>query len=181
VSATLSGYARCSTDEQDLTAQRLALLGMGVAEDRICLDKGLTGTERARPGLAQALSAVRAEDTFVVPRLDRLASSVPDARDLGDSLIARGVRLSLGGTIYDPADPGGKLFLSILATFAEFEVDLLRMRTREVMAVARAKGKLKGKLPRQGAVLRLSDDGVPDPGTGGGRQEAGRKGRQHRG
>ena len=88
-------------------------------------------------------------DALVVPKLDRLARSVPDAHDIGDSLVARGVRLSLGGTLYDPAGPMGKMFLNILATFAEFEVDLLRMRTREGMAVARAKGKLRGKQPNQ--------------------------------
>jgi DNA invertase Pin-like site-specific DNA recombinase len=112
-----------------------------VAEDRIYLDHGLTGTNRDRPGLAQALAAVRAGNTLVVPKLDRLARSVPDARDIGDSLAARGVRLSLGGQVYDPHDPMGKLFFNILATFAEFEVDLLRMRTREGMAIAKAKGK----------------------------------------
>ncbi|MPY54952.1 recombinase family protein [Streptomyces acidicola] len=133
------GYARCSLDKQDLTAQREILLGLDVPEDRIYLDHGLTGTNRDRPGLAQALAAVRAGDTLVVPKLDRLARSVPDAR---------GVKLSLGGTLYDPADPMGKMFFNILATFAEFEVDLLRMRTREGMGVARAKGKLKGKQPK---------------------------------
>jgi DNA invertase Pin-like site-specific DNA recombinase len=151
VTATLIGYARCSTDEQDLTAQRHTLLGLGVAEDRIYLDRGLTGTNRRRPGLDQALAVVRAGDTLVVPKLDRLARSVPDARDIGDSLVARGVRLSLGGSIYDPADPMGKMFFNILATFAEFEVDLLRMRTREGMAIARAKGKLRGKQPKLSA------------------------------
>jgi DNA invertase Pin-like site-specific DNA recombinase len=151
MTATLIGYARCSTDEQDLTAQRQALLRLGVAADRIYLDHGLTGTNRVRPGLAQALAAVRAGDTLVVPKLDRLARSVPDARDIGDSLAARGVKLSLGGQIYDPTDPMGKMFFNILATFAEFEVDLLRMRTREGMAIAKAKGKLKGKQPKLSA------------------------------
>jgi DNA invertase Pin-like site-specific DNA recombinase len=148
VTATLIGYARCSTDDQDLTAQRQILHDLGVADDRVYLDHGLTGTTRHRPGLAQALAAVRAGDTLVVPKLDRLARSVPDARDIGDSLTTRGVKLSLGGAIYDPADPMGKMFFNILATFAEFEVDLLRMRTREGMAIARAKGKLKGKQPK---------------------------------
>jgi DNA invertase Pin-like site-specific DNA recombinase len=148
VTATLIGYARCSTDAQDLTAQHQTLIGLGVAEDRIYLDKGLTGTNRRRPGLDQALAAVRAGDTLVVPKLDRLARSVPDARDIGDSLVARGVKLSLGGTLYDPADPMGKMFFNILATFAEFEVDLLRMRTREGMAIARSKGRLRGKQPK---------------------------------
>jgi DNA invertase Pin-like site-specific DNA recombinase len=94
---------------------------------------------------------VRAGDSLVVPKLDRLARSVPDARAIGDSLVARGVKLSLGGQLYDPTDPMGKMFFNILATFAEFEVDLLRMRTREGMAVARAKGKLRGKQPKLSA------------------------------
>ena len=145
---TLIGYARCSTDEQDLTAQQERLVELGVSPERIYLDHGLTGTNRARPGLDQALAAVREGDTLVVPKLDRLARSVPDARAIGDDLAALGIKLSLGGQVYDPTDPMGKMFFNILATFAEFEVDLLRMRTREGMAVARARGKLRGKQPK---------------------------------
>ena len=66
-------------------------------------------------------------------------------------LAGRGIKLSLGGQVYDPADPMGKMFFNILATFAEFEVDLLRMRTREGIAIARAKGKLRGKQPKLSA------------------------------
>jgi DNA invertase Pin-like site-specific DNA recombinase len=142
------GYARCSTDKQDLTAQHQMLLELGVDAERIYLDHGLTGTNRNRPGLDQALAVVRTGDTLVVPKLDRLARSVPDARDIGDSLAARGVALALGRTLYDPADPMGKMFFNILATFAEFEVDLLRLRTREGMAIAKSKGKLRGKQPK---------------------------------
>ena len=117
---TLIGYARCSTDKQDLTAQRERLRELGVTEKRIYLDHRLTGTNRKRPGLDQALAAVREGDTLVVPKLDRLARSVPDARDIGDSLAQRGIKLSLGGQVYDPTDPMGKMFFNILATFAEF-------------------------------------------------------------
>ena len=160
----LIGYARCSTERQDLTAQRRILSELGVADDRVYLDHGLTGRNRSRPGLIQALAALREGDTLVVPKLDRLARSVPDARAIGDSLAAQGVRLSLGGTVYDPNDPMGKCFFNILATFAEFEVDLLRMRTREGMAIARAKGKLKGKPPKlsptqRGLLLKLHKAG----------------------
>ena len=73
---------------------------------------------------------------------------MPDARAIGDALAARGVKLSFGGQTYDPVDPLGTMFFNILATFAEFEVDLLRMRTREGMAVACAKSKLRGKHPK---------------------------------
>lgn len=96
----------------------------------------MTGTSRARPGLDQALAAVRAGDTLVMPKLDRLARSVADARAIADQLSARGVRLALGESVYDPADPMGKMFFNILATFAEFEADLIRLRPREgILAV----------------------------------------------
>jgi hypothetical protein len=76
----LIGYARCSTEKQDLGAQRKILRGLGVVEERVYLDHGLTGTNRSRPGLNSALAALREGDTLVVPKLDRLARSVPDAR-----------------------------------------------------------------------------------------------------
>ena len=145
---TLIGYARCSTDKQDLAAQRAALVELGVAPNRIYVDHGLTGTNRSRPGLDQALAAVRRGDTLVVPKLDRLARSVPDARYIADALVERGVALALGHSRYNPTDPMGKMFFNILATFAEFEADLIRLRTREGMAIARAKGKLRGKQPK---------------------------------
>ncbi|MCY4591025.1 MAG: recombinase family protein [Alphaproteobacteria bacterium] len=148
MSATLVGYARCSTDRQDLAAQRQALIELGVSEERIYTDHGLTGTARSRPGLDQALAAVREGDTLVVSKLDRLARSVPDARAIADRLRERGVKLALGRALYDPSDPMGKMFFNILATFAEFEADLIRMRTREGMAIARARGKLRGKKPK---------------------------------
>jgi DNA invertase Pin-like site-specific DNA recombinase len=77
----LIGYARVSTDEQDLTAQRDALGALGVAIDRVYVDQGLTATNRERPGLRQATAACRHGDTLVVTKLDRLARSLPDARD----------------------------------------------------------------------------------------------------
>jgi DNA invertase Pin-like site-specific DNA recombinase len=145
---TLIGYARCSTDRQDLAAQRTALAELGVEPSRIYVDHGLTGTNRVRPGLDQALAAVRRGDTLVVPKLDRLARSVPDARYIADALVERGVTLAIGTSRYNPADPMGKMFFNILATFAEFEADLIRLRTREGMKIARAKGKLRGKQPK---------------------------------
>ncbi len=164
MSTTLIGYARCSTDKQDLAAQKAALEQLGVAADRIYTDHGLTGTNRSRPGLDQALAAVRSGDTLVVPKLDRLARSVPDARFIADALVVCGVRLALGSSVYDPVDPMGKMFFNILATFAEFEADLIRLRTREGMAIAHSRGKLRGKQPRlsdkqQKELRRMHDTG----------------------
>jgi DNA invertase Pin-like site-specific DNA recombinase len=142
------GYARCSTDRQDLTAQREALAGLGCDPARVYLDEGYTGTNRKRPHLAEALAACRSGDTFVVTKLDRLARSVPDARAMLDELAAGGVRFQMGGSVYDWADPFGRMFLQMLAVIAEFEADLISMRTREGMAVAKARGRLRGGKPK---------------------------------
>src|SRR6476620_1718459 len=148
MAALLIGYARCSTDEQDLTVQREGLASLGVTPDRIYVDHGLTGSNRERPGLRDALAACRDVDTLVVTKLDRLARSLPDARAIADELTTRRVRLSLGGAVYDPTDPVGRLLFNVLAMVAEFEADLIRLRTREGMKVAKAKGRLRGKKPK---------------------------------
>jgi DNA invertase Pin-like site-specific DNA recombinase len=147
----LIGYARVSTDEQDLTAQQDALVALGVTAERVYLDHGLTGTNRDRPGLREAMAACRAGDTLVVTKLDRLARSLPDARAIIDDLTRREVKLSFGGVVHDPTDPVGRLLFNMLAMVAEFEADLIRLRTREGMKVARAKGRLRGRQPKLNA------------------------------
>ena len=101
------GYARVSTAAQELTAQRNALQALGVEPERIYVDHGLTGTNRARPGLREALAACRSGDVLVVTKLDRLARSLPDARDIVDELTTRKVKLNLGGSVHDPTDCQG--------------------------------------------------------------------------
>ncbi|WP_417234753.1 recombinase family protein [Arthrobacter sp.] len=142
------GYARVSTSEQDLTAQKNSLSALGVAEEHMYVDHGFTGTNRSRPGLREALAACRAGDTLLVSKLDRLARSLPDARDIVEELTEREVKLSIGGSVHDPNDPVGRLLFNVLAMVAEFESDLIRARTREGMAVAKAKGRLRGKKPK---------------------------------
>jgi DNA invertase Pin-like site-specific DNA recombinase len=85
---------------------------------------------------------------LVVTRLDRLARSLPDARDILDELTKRNANLSLGGSIHDPTDPVVWWLFNLLATVAGFESDLIRLRTREGMKVAKANGRLCGKQPR---------------------------------
>src|SRR5664280_2605243 len=140
----LIGYCRCSTDTQDLTAQHDGLTALGVKANRIYVDHGLTGRNRDRPGLREALAACRSGDTLVVTKLDRLARSLPDARDIVEELTAAEVKLNIGGSLHDPDDPIGRLLVNVLAMIAEFS-DLIRMRTREGMKVAKAKGRLRGK------------------------------------
>jgi len=162
------GYARVSTVGQDLTAQRDGLAALGVDADRVYVDHGLTGTTRLRPGLREALAACRTGDTLVVTKLDRLARSLPDARDIVEELTGRGVRLQLGGSVHDPTDPVGRLLFNVLAMVAEFESDLIKARTREGMAVARAAGKLRGRKPkltptREALLVDLHNTGQKSP------------------
>src|ERR1039457_381819 len=156
------------TSAQDTEIQRAALAGYGVPADRVYVDEGFTGTSTGRPGLDQALAAVHPGDTLIVPRLDRFARSVPDSRSLADLIISRGARLQIGQAVYDPADPFGKMFFNILASFAAFEVDIIRLRTIEGIARARQRGKLKGKQPKlngqqRAHLLQLDREGKRTP------------------
>lgn len=156
------GYARCSTAEQDLTVQCEQLRALGA--QRIYTDHGLTGTNRDRPGLREALAAVREGDTLIVAKLDRLARSFPDARNIIDELTSSGVKFQLGSTAYEPSDPLSCLLVSVLGLVSEFEISLVRARTREGMQIAKAKGRLRGKKPKLSSkqeehLMRLSDAG----------------------
>ena len=142
------GYARCTADEAERAAERRQLRELGVAEERIYLDRGRAGANPDRPGLRQALAACRAGDILAVTALDRLARSISDARAIAATLAERGIKLSLGGQVYDPANPLGRIFFTALETLGEFEVELRRSRARHGMVVARAKGKLRGRQPK---------------------------------
>lgn len=156
----LIGYARCSTRGQDLRAQQHELRKRGVAEDRIYTDAGFTGRNTDRPGLKTALAVVREGDTLVVTKLDRLGRSILDLHKIANELAEKGVKLSWGGTTYNPLDPAGKLFFSMLAAFAEFESDLIRARTREGLAEARRQGRIPGRPAKLKPIQqrRLYDD-----------------------
>ena len=101
--------------------------------------------------MTESLADALAGDTYVVTKLDRLVRSVRDAKDIADELEAKGVALSIGGSVLDPNDPMGKRLFTNLAMFAEMEADLIRQRTREGMAVAKANGRLRGKKPKLSA------------------------------
>jgi Resolvase, N terminal domain len=123
-------------------------IALGVKPNGIYVDHGLTGTNRPRPGPREALAACRSGDTLVVTKVDRLARSRPDVRDIVAELTEAGVKLNIGGSIHDPNDPVGRLLFNVLAMIAEFDSDVIRMRTREGMKAAKAKGRLRGKQPK---------------------------------
>ncbi|CAM4046843.1 recombinase family protein [Helcobacillus massiliensis] len=161
---TMIGYARVSTDSQDLRSQRQQLQTLGVMPEHIYFDEGLTGTTRVRPGLVAALKALRSGDVFVVTKLDRLGRSARDLGGIADELTTRGITLSLGGKPYDPSDPMDKMFFGMLGLFAEFERDLISARTREALASPERRVKMTGRKPKltpaqRRQVIRLHTEG----------------------
>jgi DNA invertase Pin-like site-specific DNA recombinase len=143
------GYARCSTDEQDVEIQHEQLAALGVAEDRIYIDRGFSGRHRDnRAGLERALAAAWPDTIFTVTKFDRFARNMAEASDILTDLSARGVQFGLGAAVHDWNDPFGRLFLQTLAMVAEFEVNIGNLRTREGMDKARRNGKLRGKQPK---------------------------------
>jgi DNA invertase Pin-like site-specific DNA recombinase len=95
---------------------------------------------------------------LVVTKLDRLARSLPDARAIAEEPTVRQVRLSLGGSVYDPHDLVGRLLFNVLAMVAGFEADLIRLRTREGMRVAKG----QGQAARQAAQAQPPPGGPSD-------------------
>lgn len=143
----LIGYARVSITREDRAAQVQALCALGVEPEAVFVDRGLTGTDRDRPGLRDALARCGQGDTLVVTALARLARSVPDARDLVDGLAAAGAMLRVGEDHYCLGGPDGLSLCDCLTLVATLEADLVRLRTREGMAEASARGHLRGRRP----------------------------------
>lgn len=166
--STKIGYARVSTDEQDLEAQREQLARIGVDRAHVYFDEGLSGKNRNRPGLEAALKALRSDDVLVVTKLDRLGRSARDLGDIAAELDARGITLSLSGKAYDPTDPMDKLFFGMLGLFAEFERDLISARTKEALAVPERRARMTGRQPKLSTaqkkqVIRLHEEGEHSP------------------
>jgi DNA invertase Pin-like site-specific DNA recombinase len=142
---TRFGYARVSTNDQDLTTQIAALKAAGC--DPIRHEKR-SGTSRAdRAELDTLLAFIRKGDTLVVTRIDRLARSVADLQDVVRELKAKGAHLKATEQPIDTSTAAGKAFLDMLGVFAEFETNLRRERQMEGIAKAKAEGVYKGRKP----------------------------------
>jgi DNA invertase Pin-like site-specific DNA recombinase len=151
----LVGGARVSTDKQDAQAQRDAPVAAGVPAERIYVDVGLTGSNRVRPALREALAACDTGSTLFVTKLDRLTRSITDARDIVDELTRREVRLNIGGSLHDPNDPIGRLPFNVLAMIAEFEGDLIRAPAVELATLRDVDGRPTRARPRGVAARRV--------------------------
>lgn len=151
----LVGYARVSTDDQDLSLQRDALSAAGC--ERLFTDT-LSGARSERPGLTEALDFCRSGDTLIVWRLDRLGRSLTNLIELLNLLAERGIGFRSLSEQIDTTTSGGKLIFHIFGALAEFERELIRERTRAGLAAARARGRQGGRprklSPRQVAIAK---------------------------
>jgi DNA invertase Pin-like site-specific DNA recombinase len=139
------GYARVSTDDQDLSLQLDALTKHGIAASRIFKDK-LSGSKADRPGLSRCLEALEGGDTVVVWRLDRLGRSMRHLITLVEDLRERGVGFrSLQEGVIDTTSASGDLIFNIFSALAQFERRLIQERTKAGLAIARARGRHGGR------------------------------------
>jgi DNA invertase Pin-like site-specific DNA recombinase len=138
----LIGYARVSTQDQNLELQRKALIDAGC--EKIFDDK-MSGSRSERPGLAQALGILRDGDTLVVWKLDRLGRSVKHLVDLVGELDELGVHFRSLTDLIDTSTASGRFFFHVMASLAEMERELTVERTRAGLEVARSLGRVGGR------------------------------------
>jgi len=131
----LIGYARVSTDDQELALQRDALTAAGC--ERLFEDT-ISGAKAERPQLAEALDFLRPGDTLVVWKLDRLGRSLSNLIELLNDLSARGVGFKSLTEQIDTTTSGGNLIFHIFGALADFERELIRERSRAGLATVRA-------------------------------------------
>jgi len=159
----LIGYARVSTQDQNLDLQSAALKDAGCK--RIFDDK-LSGTRRDRPGLERALDLLREGDTLMVWKLDRLGRSVKDLVELVGELEKRGVHFRSLTDAIDTSTPAGRFFFHVMASLSQMERELLIERTQAGLGAAKIAGRIGGRRPKMTpsklqAAQQLLDSGVP--------------------
>ena len=156
------GYARVSTDEQNLDAQTDALEKAGA--ERIFADK-ISGTKKNRPALTELLDHLRPGDVVVVAKYDRLARSLPDLLALVDAFGTRQAEFRSLAEDIDTTTPAGRLIFHVFASIAQFERERIVERTKEGLQAARARGRIGGRPPALSAsqkeeVRRMRDKDV---------------------
>lgn len=157
----LLGYARVSTDEQTTRLQLDALKAAGCERT---FSERASGATAERPVLADLLSHTRKGDTLVVWRLDRLGRSLPHLIETIQKLEAGGVALKSLTEGIDTTTPNGRLVFHLFEALAQFERELIRERTVDGLAAARARGRKGGRPPKLSAEkLRVAQRLLKDP------------------
>lgn len=157
---TVIGYARVSSTDQSLVIQEEQLRAAGV--EKVFSEQKSGASAENRAALQLLLDYVREGDVVVVTRLDRLARSVVDLRYLISRLEGKGVGFRCLHQSIDTTAPEGRLMLTILGAFAEFELDIRKERQREGIEKARSQGVYKGRKPKvdRAAVEALAGEGL---------------------
>ena len=151
----LVGYARVSSNGQELQLQLDALKKAGVAKAEVFTDK-VSGSKAARPGLEKCLQQLKLGDTLLVWRLDRLGRSIRHLIDLVADLHQRGVRFkSLCDGAIDTTTASGELIFHVFSALAQFERRLIVERTNAGLTAARSRGRLGGRPPVPAADPRV--------------------------
>lgn len=138
----LIGYARISTQDQDLSLQTAALEKAGC--EKIFTDK-ISGNKADKPGLNLAISHLRPGDTLVIWKLDRLGRGVKSLIDLITKLESQKINFQSLTEQIDTSTPTGRFFFHVMASFAQMERELIIERTRAGLAAARQKGRIGGR------------------------------------
>ena len=141
----LVGYARVSTDEQNLDLQLDALKLAGCQQ--LFTDK-ITGTAKTKEGLLEAIKYLRAGDTLVVWKLDRLGRTVKGLVELVEGFQTRGVQFKSITDSIDTSTAAGRFFFHVMAALAEMERELIKERTKAGLTAARARGRMGGRKPK---------------------------------
>ena len=145
------GYARVSTEGQNLDAQQDALQAAGT--ERLFSDK-ISGSLRQRPELDRLLDQLRAGDVVVVTKYDRLARSLRDLLDIVEVIQARGAGFRSLAEDIDTTTPAGRLVFHVFASIAQFERERISERTREGLEAARKRGRVGGRPPALSAAQK---------------------------
>ncbi len=156
------GYARVSTQEQNLDLQTQALNSAGC--EKIYLEKA-SGAQRDRPELKEALNYMRQGDILIVWKLDRLARSMNQLIETISLLDQKGIGLHSITEAFDTTTAGGKLIFHIFGALAEFERAVIRERTLAGLKVAREQGRIGGR-PRSisGSDITMAKAMLKEPG-----------------
>jgi len=161
----LIGYARVSTGTQTTDPQVARLLEAGVDRRNLFIDV-CTGKAASRPNWDKCLEHLRPGDVLKCTKLDRIGRSVKNLIEVVSLLADRGCDLVVLDQPVDTTTATGRLFFNMVAAFSEFEADLISERTRDGLAVARARGHLGGRKPvlsseKVALVKKLYDEGRP--------------------
>ncbi len=138
----LIGYARVSTQDQNLELQRQALQAAGCAK---AYEDAMSGLRADRPGLASAMEQLREGDTLVVWKLDRLGRTVKGLVELVEGLQAQGIQFRSLTDAIDTSSPSGRFFFHVMASLAQMERELIAERTKAGLQVARKAGRIGGR------------------------------------